>query len=1311
MPHLSLSFLGGFEVRLDGQTITAFGADKARALLAFLAVEAYRPHRRAELMALFWADLPEKKAAHNLSQTMLRLRHALGERGAPTSDSLQPFFLLTNLDIQFNPLANFQLDVARFKELTQQPRKHHHTDADTCAVCMKWREQAAKLYRGDLLAGFFVRDSVGFEEWRLEQQEQLHRKALETLEWLTAYHERRGEYRLVLEYARRRVALEPWSEPPHAQLMRALLKLGQPTAALKQYETFREILFRELGIEPSVETTTLYAEIKRVTSSATVSVETKPSQTDPFGSSSERRQMTVMVCSRVNEMLTSPDDSADLPFCRQHCERILAQFGAHRLPRQGSECLALFGYPHAQEDAAERAVNAALAMTQASVKDEVIRIGIHTDLMVQGEQRGDGKQERDLIGAAPTIARATQALAAPNTVFITRETERLVRGSFSKKPIGVYTLANSPQPLEIFQVLGAGDATTSRVEWQARAQRLTAFCGRARELKELVGSLHQLRRGAGQIVFLSGEPGIGKSRLLWELGQFAAPDIRWVESRCSPYFQNTSLHPLIDLVEQLLGFERNDHADTKQAKLERALAQWELNQPAPTWLISLLLGLTADKDVPEIITPEQRERMRQVVVTLVQKFARAQPLALVIEDLHWSDPSTIEWLHASLDAFASAPCLVILTSRPTFTPSWLPRPFLQSLALGPLSFAETEDMVSVLIGTRALDGALRDQILKHADGVPLFIEELTQTLLEQSLPTSADNGQRVIPTTLRDSLMARLDHLGSAKETAQWAAALGREFSYTLLQASVPFDPERLQSDLARLMQAGLVQPRASGPFDLGFKHALVQQVAYDALLPRTRQEYHRRIAATLVTRFADTPLASPEILAQHYFNARITTRAVDYWLSAGEQARKRGAMIEAKTFFDRALQEMDTSDHERRWRAVDGRAQVFDVRAERDAQRAALDAMQELAETLDDDARRSYVLLEKCAFVAMQGDYRATIPLAQEAAAVARRAGNLNLELRALAYKAQSLIFFRDMETTRALIEHALGQIEALTDESVRASVLSVAAQFYFESGDLVRSVQLQEQSIRAAQRAGHLSIEGKLVANLGLIYMMLGVFDQAQTLLESAAALAEKLGDRRLGASVLRHHGYLQWERGMYPQATRDIQHAFQELSAIGDAYGMTACLAYSGYIAESVGDLETAARDLERARAAFAEMEMDADRYEAQAVQARVVFAQGHRESAQQLARETWDYICRVGGEGLGSPALLYICLADVFDGLGESALAREVVEQGHTALLARAATISDSEWRKCFLENVPENQSLMEHQEKFRTAFLREIKTTQ
>ena len=595
----------------------------------------------------------------------------------------------------------------------------------------------------------------------------------------------------------------------------------------------------------------------------------------------------------------------------------------------------------------------------------------------------------------------------------------------------------------------------------------------------------------------------------------------WLASRCLPYDQNTSLYPLIGLLEQLLGFAVDDTPEVRREKLAGMLARYQFDHPSAAWLLTLLLGLvtgteaseTAAPKQPEPVTPAQREQMRAVFVALVQKRAAEQPLVLEIEDLHWADPSSVDWLGQSIASLASVPCLTLLTARPVFQPAWLADRAAQShllqLALHPLHSEPAERMIADLAGEGKLEEGLRRRIIAQTDGNPLFIEELTKTLLERLGNQGTAPANAEIPATLRDSLAARLDHLGMAKETAQWAAVLGREFSYPILQACLPYDEQRLQSDMARLIEAELVSPiqaatqdaasyitGAQGPPQLRytFKHILVQEAAYASLLKRTRQVYHRRIAEVLEIHFPQMAEMRPELLAQHYDGAEMPTKAIDYWLRAGERATARGATLEARTFFERALQGIPPEDHERRWQALLRLDDVLVLGVEREAEKKSVEALLEQAETCDNDTRRAQAFLRQARYAARTSDSALGIRASEEAVAAARRAGNPTLEVQGLTSVLTKRSIRGEWDAANQLAEEALVKLPEVEDEKIQAYVLAGVGFHYYNLGDFYRALVFTRQSAEVARRIGNLQRVCHCNGNIGSIYALLGRYADAQ-------------------------------------------------------------------------------------------------------------------------------------------------------------------------------------------------------------------------
>ncbi|KAA3655741.1 MAG: hypothetical protein DWQ04_33080 [Chloroflexi bacterium] len=458
-----------------------------------------------------------------------------------------------------------------------------------------------------------------------------------------------------------------------------------------------------------------------------------------------------------------------------------------------------------------------------------------------------------------------------------------------------------------------------------------------------------------------------------------------------------------------------------------------------------------------MITKDQLEQMRLLFFSLVKKRAAEQPLVLVIEDLQWGDPSTVEWLGQSIGSLVNTPCLTLFIARPEFNPPWLSheamRQNFHSLTLDSLRPKASAKIIAELAGEHLLDETMRHQIVAKTDGIPLFIEELTKSLIEDPSIENTTTGKSKIPMTLLDSLVSRLDHLGKAKESAQWAAVIDREFSYALLEACVPFEAQRLQDDLAHMIEAELVSPigRVSQnmPARYMFKHGLVQDAAYTTLLKRTRLTYHQHVAQILETHFPQITESQPELLAEYHASGNNHTRAVDFWLLAGNRAKAHGALTEAKTFFNHAVQWIEPEDSERRWQALVGREDVLDLRGEREAQKKDIDALLELAETSGDDVQQMEAYNSPAIYAVKVNDFELQLYAAEASIAAARRTGNLILEVRQMPRKVDALVHFEDWTAAEQAAEETLTKLSEVTDDETRTYVFGLLAYSFGRMGD----------------------------------------------------------------------------------------------------------------------------------------------------------------------------------------------------------------------------------------------------------------------
>jgi len=656
-------------------------------------------------------------------------------------------------------------------------------------------------------------------------------------------------------------------------------------------------------------------------------------QDEPRTPHAERRQLTVMFCDLVGSTALSaqldPEDLREVVRTYQAtCATIIHRFEGYIAQYLGDGLLIYFSYPLAHEDDARRAVRAGLEIVEAigalNIRLEgdqgiqlAVRLGIHTGLVVVGEVGGRGRQEQLALGETPNIAARLQGLAEPDTVVVSEATHRLAEGFFTWQALGTQRLRGVSQPMSIYRVLQESGAQT-RLD-TAPPSGLTPLVGRESEVTLLLERWAQVLDGLGQMVLLSGEAGIGKSRLVEALTERVVREgaVR-IAFRCSPYHTNSALHPVIAHLERLLQFHPDDAPAQKLDKLERVLQAYNLPLQDVVPLFAALLSVSlAGRYLPLSLSPQkQKQQMQEALIAWLLEEAERQPVLVVWEDLHWADPSTFEVLQLFMEQTPTTRILTLATCRPSFRPPWTPRTYLAQLTLNRLTRIQVEEMVLRVTGGKPLPADVVQHIVAKTDGVPLFVEELTKMVLESGLLREAGGQYKLsgplsslaIPTTLHDSLMARLDRLAEAKAVAQLGATIGRQFAYELLRAVSLLDERGLWRSLAQLVEAELLYQRGMPPqATYTFKHALIQEAAYQSLLKSTRQQYHQRLAQALAERFPDTAQTQPELLAHHATEAGLSRQAIDYWYQAGQRAIERSANAEAIGHLTKGLELLQT--------------------------------------------------------------------------------------------------------------------------------------------------------------------------------------------------------------------------------------------------------------------------------------------------------------------------------------------------------------------------------------------------------------------
>jgi predicted ATPase/class 3 adenylate cyclase len=638
----------------------------------------------------------------------------------------------------------------------------------------------------------------------------------------------------------------------------------------------------------------------------------------------ERRQLTVLICDLVGSTALSaqldPEDFRAVIAAYNRCiAQVVTRFDGLIARYSGDGVLAYFGFPQAHEDDAEQAICAGLALVEAVADLQTqrgvalsVRIGVATGTVIAGDRIGEGAaQEQAIFGEPPHLAARLQAVAEPGMVVICANTQRLAAGHFKYHDLGAIPLKGLAAPVQVWQVL-----RRSRVESRFEARQSATFqrpIGRDKELDLLMQKWRQAQQGEGQVVVVTGEPGIGKSHVAMALQALveAEPHTR-LRYFCSPHHVNSVLYPVLVQLDRATGFARDGVPAERLAKLKTLFADALIDEES-LFLLADLLSVPLDPGLPRADLSAQQRKEKPLAALLAQGFALAAklPVLVIFEDVHWSDPTSLALLSLFVEQAAQAQMLFVITSRPEFSPPWSERPYITTLALGRLNRRDGSALAQRVAGRNLLPGPVTGEILARADGVPLFIEELTKGLLEsgfleprqgryvltQPLPTNA------IPTTLQGLFLTRLDRLGPAKEVAQTGAAIGREFSYELLSRVVTLPREQLDEAFAQLMKAELLSCRGEASQAVyTFTHALVRDAAYAGLLRDRRLPLHAAIAQALEQFWPVVVETQPETLARHLTEAHRFERAAIYWLKAGRLAEQRSAHVEAIAHLEQGI-------------------------------------------------------------------------------------------------------------------------------------------------------------------------------------------------------------------------------------------------------------------------------------------------------------------------------------------------------------------------------------------------------------------------
>lgn len=906
-------------------------------------------------------------------------------------------------------------------------------------------------------------------------------------------------------------------------------------------------------------------------------------------SGAERRQLTVMFCDLVGSTELSaqldPEDLRDvLRRYQDETAAVIQRFDGFVAQYLGDGMLIYFGYPQAHEDDALRAVHAGLGILGVmqewnlthlrGCKPVAIRIGIHTGPVVVSEVGGGARREQLALGATPNVAAKLQALAAPDSLLITDATRRLVGGAFVIEQAGPLELKGRSDPIATFRVRGVREAERRRRPASARASPLV---GRGAEIQLLTERWTQSKEGFGQVVLLLGEAGIGKSRLLALLQESIAPDRGMhISFRCSPYFTNSALHPVITHLQQLLDFQREDTAEKKLAKLEQLLRRYRFPDERSISLLAELLTIPVAEDrFPGLqLTPQQRKRQTaETLIAWLLEEAQQRPVLAVFEDLHWSDPSLVELLTQLIEQVPAVPMMLLLIFRPEFPVPWAARSYVSQLTLGRFGRLHAEELISRLMRGKTLPAEVVRHIVSKTDGVPLFVEELLKMILESGMVSEESGEYRLagplpetaIPTTLQDSLMARLDRLAAAREVAQIGAAFGREFSYELIRAVAPVEQPALDHGLAQLVEAELIYRRGQGAHaHYIFKHTLIRDAAYQSLLKTRRSFFHDRIARVMEERFPEIRQTQPELLAHHYTEAGLAEEAVGCWQAAAQRAIERSAFVEAIHHLDTALQlykSLPVTPQSVQRELLLLTSYGLALTATKGYAAPALEdtyaRARELSRQIGDAPEMLPLLNGQWSFYQVRAKFQVAREFADQMLRLAEKSGSSVALIQAHRAVGVTLLYCGQLA---ASVEH-LDQAVALYDPTqhcafafrmngldLGVSVLSYAAWGSWLLGQPARAMQRNDEMLLLARDVGHPYTQAWALTFSARLHQMRREIERTRVQAEAAIALAKEQGFSLLRSMATIPHGWSLAMSGNAKDGIADLRQGMDDYFRTG-------------------------------------------------------------------------------------------------------------------------------------------------------------------
>jgi len=1024
--------------------------------------------------------------------------------------------------------------------------------------------------------------------------------------------------------------------------------------------------------------------------------------------------------------------------CFEHLVPIIRKYGGTVDKFTGDGVMVLFGAPVAHENDPERALRAALEMTDVlphfnaqCALDLGLHFGINTGLVIAGGIGTSDRQEYSVMGDAVNLARRLEEVSRRDEILVGPDTYRLTEPLFEFEPLQPIELKGKTEPVPVYRLLAHKAVAGAKVRGIAGLE--SPLVGRETEFRALRETLQQLQAGVGGVVTIVGEAGLGKSRLVAELRrEVSAIDLRWIEGRCLSYGTSVAYLLWLEMLRGLLGVTAEDAPATAQAALSnevesRCPDSGQRIYPYLAQLMSLSLAPEHEALLRSIAGEALKSNTFRAVETMIECAAREHPLVLVCEDLHWADPTSLELLEQLLALMDRAPVLLVCAFRPHAghacwhvreTAARLYRHRHTDLWLDPLSADESKTLVGNFLHVEVSSAELRERILDHAEGNPFYVEEIIRSLIDSGAIAHDGTTGRwhmtqevediAIPDTLQGVLTARIDRLEEGtKRVLQVASVTGRIFPYRLLAAVVKEERE-LDARLSTLQQEEMVRERARVPeLEYIFKHHLTQEAAYNGLLRRERRRFHRRVAEALERLFPDRLEEQLGLLAHHWEQAGERKRAIGYLRRAGKQAAAQFAHTEAVSYLTRALNLTLDTEPAQHYALLLARERIHDLQGAPQARLQDLTDLETLAESLDDDRRRAEVALRRSNYAETAGDYPTAIAAAKLAIGVARTAQDTSSEAAGYLQWAAAAQRQGDYHLARSLLKQTLTLINARSSvgpeersRDVEVEALRTFGNILAEQGDFGGARAYYEQVLHIAQDAADRRGESLAFHNLGVVCEYVGDYATAKAYYEQALLLTQEMADRRgegeslVSLSLLAHH------MDDHEVACAYVQKALPILQALDDRHFVAYALTFLGHALSDLDRPAEAATAYQQALASRRELGQAYLAMEPLAGLARVALAQGDLLQARACADEILNYLESSSLDGTEEPLRIYLTCYRVLS-TTQDPRAQDILVTAHDLLQEQAARIHDGRMRRSFLESVAAHREILDEFALYRT----------